>query len=373
MAIEIKQVLSKRDVRRFIRTQRDLLREYPGFVPPLEAPLIRLLYPPDCPFRDTAEHALWIAWQDGRPVGRVAALINRSGLAPGAQLEARFGWFDYIDDPAVASALLRQAESWARERGAAAIRGPMGFTALDAAGMLTEGFDYEGGFTTLYNPSYYPGHLEASGYQPEAEWIQYEFPVHNTVPDRINRLAEAVEQRFGLEVSRPANRREMEQVGLQMMKTYQVAFEDIYQSVPLTDAQTRHYIRTFMAFFSRDLSCFVRDRDGEVIGFALTVPSLAKALRKANGRIFPFGWWHLRQAFRKNDTVELLIIGVHRDYQSKGVPAVLFRELWQNIIRRGFRRAIANPELTDNHRILNIWQGYEKKKVTTRKTFVRQL
>lgn len=373
LPISIHPVTDERELSDFIRFQRKLLGQYPGYAPPLERQERRNLSLIDHPFKESVSQQLFLARRGDTVVGRISAHINRMHFPHDDKPGARFGWIDFVNDPEVSAALLQSAERWALEQGASVIRGPLGYTALDASGMMTQGFDHIGGFTTIFNPAYYPEHLLAAGYTPEAEWAQYELLVPQEIAERVLKVSDSVQKRFQLKVSNPKNRQDMEALGSKMMQTYQEAFERIYQAVPLTPMQQQHYIHNLSSFFTPDLSCMITDEHDNVIAFALSVPSLANALRKAGGYLFPFGWWHLRQAFKKNDTVEMLIIGVQPEYQAKGVTALLFKELWSNFIKRGFKRALGNPELVTNTNVVNLWHAYERKETVRRKTFVKKL
>ena len=371
--VSIHPVTDERELSDFIRFQRKLLRQYPGYAPPLERQERRNLALNDHPFKESVVQQLFLARRGATVVGRISAHINRMHFSHEDNPGARFGWIDFENDPEVSAALLQSAEHWAREQGATVIRGPLGYTALDPSGMITRGFDHIGGFTTIFNPAYYPEHLQEAGYKPEAEWAQYELSIPPQLAERVIKIAETIQNRFQLRVSYPKSRQEIEEIGSKMMQTYQEAFKRIYQAVPLTPSQQQHYIQNLSRFFTTDLSCMITNEHNQVVAFALTVPSLADALRKAGGYLFPFGWWHLSRAFKQNDTVEMLIIGVHPDYQAKGVTALLFKELWTNFIQRGFKRALGNPELVTNTSVVNLWHAYERKETVRRKTFLKAL
>ena len=308
---------------------------------------------------------------DGKVVGRVAAIINYKANEAWKVRTVRFGWIDFIDDIRVSGALLDAVSAWGKERGMDRLEGPFGFTDFDPEGMLTEGFDRIGTMATIYNYPYYPQHMERLGLKPSAGWVEWIIRFNSTVPPKIERISNIVLERKNLHLARFAHgkRQEARLYAFKLFELVNETYNTLYGYSAFSDKQIRNFVNRYLFMLDKKLAVILLDSDNEIVAAALTMTSIAKALQKAKGRLFPIGWWYLLKAlkWRKSDVVESLFIAVKPEYQNQGLTAVLLRELGVNASGAGYRYAESNPELEDNMKIQNHWEYYPGSEIVRRR------
>ncbi len=371
--IEIEEVRGKARLKEFIRFPDQLYKGNPYRVPPLHSAEMEILDPQRNPAFEYCEARYWLALRDGKTAGRIAGLINHRSNEIHKEKYARFGWIDFIDDPAVSAALLNTVEQWARDKGMTHVCGPAGFTDLDLEGMLVMGFQEVGTQAVLYNYPYYPGHLENFGYTKEVDWIQFELKVPAVVPPKILRVAELVKQKYNLRVLRVSRAKELLPYAAKMFDTMNESFKDLYGFVPLTPRQKEYYTKMYFSFINPKFVCFILDSHDEVVGFGITLYSLSQALIKARGKLFPFGFIHLLKALRRNDTVDMLLQGVRPAYQNKGIPSIFFAEIMQAAIDAGVTRAISSHALENNVPAYRMFDDLEYRQHLRRRSYGRKI
>ncbi len=362
--IEIRQIEPTRsNLKKFTRFGIDLYRGNPYFVPPLITDDVNTLDPGHNPAFDFCEAAYFMAYDNGRPVGRIAAIINRQVNERSGRKHARFGFIDFVDDRAVSAALLDAAEQWARSKGMDTLIGPMGFTDLDHEGMLVDGFEELSTMATIYNYPYYPRHLADLGYKQANEWLEFVMDVPDAIPDKFNRIADIVKKRFGLRVLKYTDRKRIKaEYGQALFDLINEAYDDLFGYSTLTPRQIDYYIKQYLGLLNLDLVTLIVDKEDKLVGVGISMQSMSRALQKSRGRLFPTGWWHLLKGLKgKNDRVDLLLVAVKPEYQSKGVNALLFQDLIPQYIKCGFRYAESNPEMADNAKVQSQWEYFTRR------------
>ncbi|MDE6443583.1 MAG: N-acetyltransferase [Muribaculaceae bacterium] len=374
--IEIKTIEpTKENLKAFTQFQIDLYKDNPYFVPPLISDDVATLSPKQNPAFDFCDSVYFMAFRDGKPVGRIAGIINRQVNERHKTSNARFGFIDFIDDPEVSEALLTAVEEWARKKGLKKLIGPLGFTDLDHEGMLIEGFQEEGTMATIYNHAYYAEHLERHGYKKESDWVEFLIDVPDSVPEKMSRIAEIVKKKYGLKVLKYTSRsRVKNEYGRALFHLINDAYDGLYEYSHLTERQIEYYIDIYLNLLNLDLVTLIVDKEGHLVGVGISMPSMSKALRKSRGKLFPFGWYHLLKGLKgKNDTVDLLLVAVKPEYQNKGVNALLFTDLIPAYQRYGFRQAESNPEMETNSRVQNQWEYFKHRQHRRRRSFYKNL
>ena len=374
--VEIKQLTpTKSNLKRFTQFQIDLYDGNPYFVPPLVSDDVGTLSPSVNPAFDFCEAAYFMAYRDGKPVGRIAAMINRQINEKSDTKLARFGFIDFIDDHEVSEALLKTAEDWARDKGMERIIGPLGFTDLDYEGMLVEGFDELSTMATIYNYPYYPEHMERLGYAKESDWVEFLMEIPDGIPEKHNRIADIVKRKYGLKVLKYTNRKRLkEEYGHALFHLINDAYKDLYQYSMLTERQIDYYIDIYLNLLNLELLTIIVDNDDKLIGVGISMPSMSRALQKSKGKLFPFGWYHLLKGLKgRNDRVDLLLVAVHPDYQNKGVNALLFQDLIPYYIKNGYKYAESNPEMESNAKVQNQWEYFTPRQHKRRRSFAKNL
>lgn len=285
----------------------------------------------------------------------------------------RFGWIDFVDDLEVSKALMGQVEAWAKEKKLTAVHGPLGFTDMDHAGMLVEGFDELGTMATIYNYPYYLRHLEVLGYQKDVDWVEYEITVPQTPDPKIARLAQIVLRRENLRLIEFKDKQEVMQRAPEIFALINEGYRNLYGYVPLNDEQVELYTNQYLGFIKPEFVPAVEDAQGRLVAFGITMPSLTRAMQKSNGRLFPFGFLHVLSALRKNDRADLYLIAVKPEYQGRGVNALLIDHISKVFARHGIRKAESNPELENNHLVQGQWKHFETRQHKRRRCYIKYL
>lgn len=374
--IEVKKISpTKKNLRKFTQFQIDLYRGNDCYVPPLVSDDVKTLDPKKNPAFDFCEAQCFMAYVGGRPVGRVAAIINNAVNERSGEKSVRFGFLDFEDNPEVSAALMKAVEQWGKERGMTRVIGPLGFTDLDHEGMLIEGFDELSTMATIYNYPYYPEHIERLGYAKDSDWKEFVMDVPDGIPEKMNRVADIVKKRTGLKVKKYTSRKKIkEEYGRALFELVNEAYDQLYEYSPLTDRQIEYYINQYLDLLDLDLVTIIVDEEEKLVGVGISMPSMSRALQKAKGKLFPFGWIPLLKGLKgKNDRVDLLLVAVKPEYQSKGVNALLFQDLIPYYIKRGFKWAESNPEMETNAKVQSQWDYFTHRQHRRRRSYVKNI
>lgn len=376
MAIIIKKVTSPKELKSFIRFNYELYKNNPYSVPDLYDDMLNTFSPEKNAAFEFCEADYFLAYKDNKLVGRVAAIINRRANETWNKKEVRFGWIDFIDDLEVSKALLATVEDWGRQRGMEAIVGPLGFTDMDAEGMLVEGFDQLGTMATIYNYPYYPEHMEKLGYEKEADWVEFKLTVPDKLPEKFVRISEIILQKYNLKIKK-INRKELKEknYGQRIFDLINEAYAPLYGYSKMTQRQIDQYIKMYLPLIDLRMVSLVEDAEENLVAVGISMPSLSKALQKAKGRMLPFGWFHLLKALfiKKPKVLDLLLVGVKPEYQSKGVNALLFYDLVPVYQQMGFEYGESNPELELNKKVQAQWTAFESVQHKRRRAFKKNI
>jgi len=373
MHIRIEPVSDKKGLKKFIHFPFTLYRDNRFWVPPILKNEWDTFLPDRNPAFEVCDARCWLAFNGSRVVGRIAGIINRLYIGKWGKKHARFGWIDFVDDSRVSAALLGTVEDWASSQGMEAVHGPLGFTNMDHAGMLVEGFDELATQATIYNHAYYPGHLEAAGYRKDRDWVEYEMPMVDAIDDKFFRLADKVRSRYGLHLLKVSKKKDLLPYARRLFELMEAEYARLYASVPLTEAQVENYIQQYFALISPEFVPIVLDEIGEMVAFGVALPSLSRALQKSRGRLFPFGFLHIMRALRKNDRADLYLVAVRGDYQGRGVNAILITEMFRVFRDFGIRVIESNPELEDNIAVQAQWRHFGRRQHKHRRAYIKYL
>jgi hypothetical protein len=375
--IEIRPAQTKKEMKQFIRFNYELYKDNPYSVPDIYEDMVATFSDKN-PAMEFCDAVYYLAYRDGEIVGRVAGIINHKANKRWEQKMVRFGYIDFIDDMEVSKALISAVEKWGKEKGMDYIQGPLGFTDMDAEGMLIEGFEELGTNATIYNYPYYPKHIEALGFEKEADWVELlmTVPRETGIPERLERIAKIVIEKYGLQIKRYTSRSKLRKdYGKQIFEVINEAFKPLFGYSELNERQIDLYVNTYIPFIDLKLVSLITDANGKLICVGISMPSLSKALQKAKGKLFPFGWFHLLKAlkWKKPDTLDLMLVGVLPEYQGKGINAVLFYDLLPNYISEGYKYVETNPELEVNNKVQSQWIYFERRQHKRRRCFKKKL
>lgn len=375
MGVVIKEVTSKKELKQFVKFNIDLYKDNPYQVPGLIEEEMVTLDKKKNPAFEVCDAIYFLAYKDGKIVGRIAGMINRRSNEVWNQQRARFGFVDFIDDAEVVDALFNAVEKWATEQGMKEIHGPMGFTDMDHEGMLIEGFDQLGTMAAIYNYPYYPQHMERMGYGKDQDWHEFKIYIPEGIPEKHQRIGEIVKKKYGLKIMKFKNAKAIMPYAQKVFETLNKSYTPLYGFAPLTQKQIDYYINMYIPMLRFDLvTLIVREEDDAVVGFGISLPSLSRALQKARGRMFPFGWIHLLKALKtKPKVVDLYLTGVLPEYQNKGVNALLFNDLIPVYKSVGAEYAESNPELESNSAVQAQWDYFKREHHKTRRAYIKEL
>ena len=376
MSVKIKKVASKSDLKTFIKFPLELYKDCPYYVPNIFTDEMTTLNPDKNPMGKYSKSAKFLAYKDGVLVGRVAAIINEIANRDWNHQEVRFGWIDFIDDKEVSRALIEAVIAFGKEYGMTQISGPLGFTDFDNEGCVVEGFDDISSFALKFNYPYYGEHFEALGFQKANDWLELRIFVPDAVPDKVVRASRMLEERYGLHV-RKITKKEIykENYGQKVFDLINRTYRDLYDFTVLPPEVVDSYIKTYLGLLDPKFITLVENPEGKLVAVALTMPSIARAVKKGRGYMFPLGWWYLLKSmyFKYEESLELLMIAVEPEYRNKGVHALLFNEIIPNLQKGGFKYGESNAEMESNTNVQNIWNAYEKEFKRRRRVYSKEI
>ncbi|CAA7386497.1 GNAT family N-acetyltransferase [Chryseobacterium fistulae] len=367
--VSIIEVKTAEQLKQFVQFPMDLYKNNPYFVPSFINDEINIWNPAENPALQYSEAKQFLASKNNTIVGRIALIINHKEEKELDIKKVRFGWIDFIDDEDVSKALIQTAIEYAKEKSIPKIEGPMGFTNLDKAGMLTFGFDKLATMIGIYNHEYYPKHIEKWGLTKEKEWVEFEIIFPDSLPDKIYKFNELISQKYQLKVLKFNSKEEILHYVDAMFDLLDVTYNHLSTYTPISDEQRTTYKEKYFKLIDKDYIVCVVDSDHNLISFAITMPSYSKALQKSKGKLLPFGWWHFLRAGRKNERANFYLIGVHPDYQRRGVTSIIFKEIFDTFKKKGVKFLETNPELEDNKNIQLLWQDYNPVNHKRRRTY----
>ena len=375
--IEIRPVTTRQELQQFVQFFYDLYRGNDCAVPYLYSEEMSSLRHDKNTSFECCESQYFMAFKDGKLVGRVAAIINHRANERWERKQVRFSWFDFVDDQEVSTALLKTVEDWGRSKGMTEITGPIGFIDTDREGMLVDGFDKLSTMYINYNYPYYPQHMEQiEGYEKANDWVELRVKVPEVVPDKFAKITEMVRKRYGLRVHK-FSRKELinDGWGKRIFNLLNETYKDLYGFSQLSDHQIDQLVNDYIKIADLNLVTGVMDGD-KLVGFGITFPSFSRALQKTrDGRYLPFGWWHLLKILKwhKTDTVDLLLIGVLPEYRSKGANALIFDDLIRQFQAYGFDWAETGPQMETNEGVLSQWQYLESNQIRRHRCYKKDL
>lgn len=366
---------TKANLEKYVQFGIDLYKDNDYFVPPLIIDEVATLHPDSNPAFEHCTAQSFMAFRDGKAVGRITAIINDNVNRKNHKATLRFGFVDFIDDAEVVDALFDAVIKWGRQRRCTEIVGPMGFSDMDHEGMLIEGFEEMGTMATIYNHAYYKGHMERMGFEKDVDWVEYRMTVPDAIPDKYLRIADIVRKKYKLKTKKYTSRKKIkEEYGHALFDLINEAYADLYGYSQLTPKQIDYYIDEYLGMLRLEDLSIVTDADDRLVGVGISMPSMSKALRRSGGKLFPTGWYHLWKAIRgHSDVVDLLLVAVKPEFQNKGVNALIFCDLIPAYIANGYKFAESNLELEGNESVQKQWEYFERRQHRRRRAWRKDL
>ena len=371
MSYTVVEVLSRKDLRRFVRFPLDLYKDCKQYVPALDSDQIKSLTKVST--LSYCKRRMWMVLDGKKVVGRICAMINPRYNALYDKKRVRFGWFDTIDDLEVARLLIGTAEAWAKEEGMTEIHGPLYYNTFGKQGMLVEGFENVPPFNCLYNYPYYNTLLGQLGFEKECDWVQYKMAADKGVPEKAVRISKLLMERYNLHEGSIETLKKDPAMVRKFFEAYNESFASaVYNYVPLTDEEIREEASSMVPFLSDKCSSVIFDENEELVAFGISFPSISEALQKAKGRLFPLGWLYLLRAMRNFETLDLMVNGAVPKWQNKGVSAVYHCFLSEKAKKYGSKWGISNPQIESNSAV-NIWSSYDHEDFMRRRCYIKTI
>jgi len=373
MAVEIKEVKNKRDLKAFVRFPFNLYKDSEYWIPPLIHNEMEVLNSEKNPDFEYCEAKYWLAYKDDQLVGRIAGITNKKYVEKWKNKYASFSRFDFIDDEEVSKALFDRVGAWAKSKGMEGIHGPLGFTTFDHQAILIEGFDEMPTSASVYNYEYYPVHLDRLGCKKEVDYIEFKINVPKEIPEKAVRIANIVLKREKLKLIKSKSKRKLFSYAKQLFHVINEAYKPLFYFIELNDKQMNRFIKKYTSLVKAKYILLVVDEKKKVIAFQITMPSLSTAFQKAKGRLFPFGFIHFLKAAKNPTVLDLYLIGILPEYQSKGVNAIFMADLTQTAIDNNIHYGESNSELEENVKVQSIWKYYDSIQHKRKRIYLKML
>lgn len=374
--IKVVKVGSKQEMDDFLNVTDKIYAGCSQYVPDMRSDVRAMFNSIGDASQRTSEAQPFVAYRGQEVVGRVVGVVNKKANDTWKTHNVRFSMIEFIDDLAVSKALLDAVEAWGKAQGMDKLQGPMGVTDFDKEGMLVEDFELRGSMTAYYNPAYYPKHMEQLGFEKEVDWLQIRINIPKEVPARYVRVAQYAREQFGLKVMF-AKRHEVQkgEYGPKIFKLLNEAYAPIFGFSAFSQKQAQMFLDKYVPLFKMDMVPLVENEQGELVGIAVTMPSLTEALQKSHGRLWPTGWYHLLKSlkWKHEDNTEMLLVAVRPDYQGLGVNALFFDKLIPIYNKYGIKWAETGPQLEDNVRELTQWKPLHPETVKRRRCWMRKI
>ena len=374
--IKIITVKNSKQVKDFVMFPFKLYKDCEYWVPPIINEEIEAMDTSKNPVFKNAEAEFYLAYDEQQNiVGRIAAIVNWVEIKDQKKNKLRFGWYDTIDNIDVSKKLIEKVLEFGKERKLEFIEGPVGFSNMDKAGLLTYGYDELNTMITWYHYPYQKEHLVKLGLKQLAEWVEYKIKIFSEeeAPEKVKKFAEIIAKRYNLKSINFKSTKEIIPYVDKMFELLNITYSPLQTYVTIKQYQIDFYKEKFIKYIHPDFIKCVVDSEGNLIAFLITMPSFSRALKKMNGKLFPFGFLHIFKAQHFNDRVSLYLIGVDPKYQSKGATAILFNDLQQTFNKRGIVEVETNPELVENKAIQAFWKNYESTLHKRRATFTKKI
>ena len=371
--ITIQEVTTNKQLIQFVKFPFKLYKECPYWVPPLTKDELETLDKTKNPVFKNADASYFLAYKKGSIVGRIAVILNHLEINEIGKKKVRFGWLDMIDDINVTKALLDKAYEIGAKHNLAYIEGPVGFSNMEKAGILTSGFEESNTMITWYQYPYYAAHFEQLGYSKQATWVEFKLTIPPVLVERVERFSSIIKKKYDLSVIDFKSKKDIIPYVDQMFELLNKTYNTLQTFVPIQQYQIDYYKQKYFNFIQPDYISCIQDKQGKLIAFSIVMPSFSEALKKANGSLLPFGWYHLLQAQRKNNRASLYLIGIDPEYQGKGVTAIIFEQVQLLFNAKGIDKVETNPELIENTAIQQMWKDYNPVQHKERSTFKKNI
>lgn len=372
MSIEVRKVVSQRDLKKFVMFPFFHYKNNRYWIPPMIKGEMETLSPDKNPAFDYCEANYWLAYKDGRIAGRIAGIFNTKYIKKWGKKYASFSRPEFVDDPEVSGALFGTVEEWAKSKGMKGLHGPLGFSTFDQQAILIEGFEELPTTASVYNYPYYQEHMEKLGYSKEVDYVEYRIRVPESVPEKAARVAAVVQRREKVKVVKSRSKKDLAPYAKQVFDVINAAYAPLFYFTELTEKQVEDFTKKYFSFILAEYVTLIVDSDDKMVAFQITMPSLSEAFQKARGRLYPFGFIHLMKALKRPKVLDVYLVGILPEYQGKGVNALLMLDLTQIAIDKKIEFGESNSELEENVKVQSFWKYYDARRHKRKRVYLRE-
>ncbi len=373
MSVEIREVKTKKDVKQFVNLQFELYKNSKYWVPALKSDEINSLLPEKNPAFEFCEAKFWLAYKNGKCVGRIGGIIIPMRNEKTGEKVGRFTRPEFVDDPEVADTLFATVIQWVKSKGMEGIEGPLGFSNLDHAGLMIEGFDHLPSVASDYHAPHYLKHYERNGFVKEVDWLEFRITFPEQLSDKAIKINEMVKKRYGMRSLEFTQKSELAPYKYKIFEVFNEAFRQLFGTFEFPEKLQKFYADKYFPMLNPNFVKLMVDKDDRLVAFVIGLPSLSKAMQKAGGKLFPFGWYHIKKALEHPQEIDLMLTGVLPEYQSKGLVAVLTTDIWKTSKKYGVKDVETTGMLETNTVAIGMWRAYDhiqhKRKRSFRKMF----
>lgn len=371
--ITVKKVSTKKELKEYVLFSFELFKDNPNWIPPIIAEELETFDKTKNPAFHSAEAHFYVAYKEGKIAGKIAAIINWDEVNILKKSKVRFGWFDVIDDIEVTKALLEKVYELGRQHHLEMVEGPIGFSNLDKVGVLVEGFEEMGNMVTWYSMPYYKDHFEQLGLVKEKEYVESSFSFTNIDPAPFMKISKLIQERYQLRAINFTKTKDIMPYVDEMFDLFNETYAKLQSFVAINQIQKEYFKKKYISFINPEYIKFILDKDDKMVAFAIVMPGFSDALKKAKGKLFPFGFYHLLQARKHSKEAVFYLIGVTPEYQSKGITAIIFEEYYKIFKAKGIHTCVRTPELEENNAVHNLWKHFDSKITKRRRTYSKKL
>lgn len=371
--VEIKEVKGNRMLKKFIDFPHRLYQDCPQYTPYIYEDEIANLKPGKNPANQHCDFKLFLAYKDGKIVGRVCAILNHYSNEKYQQKRIRFNRIDFIDDFEVSSALIRAVEQFGKENGMVEINGPLGYSDQDKEGMLSKGFEYDNMFVTFYTHPYYIEHMKRLGFVVDATWKEYRVYVPEKLDERLEKFSDSILKRFHLHLVHFTKKSQLKPYIKKVLSLTNVCYAHLYGYVPINEDQMDHLANQYVPLINLDYLPIICNEKEEVIAFGIMIPTPVYALKKCNGHLFPIGWYSFLKALKNEKILDMLLVAINPEYRNKGLSAPIFVNVIKNCIKNGVKYAETGPELETNSQVQALWKTFKTMQHKERVCFIKPI
>lgn len=373
--IEIKEVVTRKDIKMFSKYPVKLYKGCPYYVPSLRSDEMNTFNPKKNFSLKECDAKGFLCFKDGELVGRIAGIINRTDNELTGKKFIRFSRLECIDDIEVFKALLGAVEKYGKDNGMEIIHGPWGFNDTDREGMLTYGFDRKATYATNYSYPYFCEKMTELGFEDESKWVERKFTIPKEPYKRIDDVAERLKTKLNVrDVAETLTVREIvKKYGAKLFDTYNEAYAPLDGFVPVDEQTEKNVLKQFGTVINRRYISVLVDEKEEVAAFGIVLPSLVKSLVKHRGKLFPTGFIDVLISIKKPKELEMALIGVKQEYKNTGINALVMARIMHNVIEDGIEAIESNPMLETNYSIQQQWKFAENEIVKKRQTYKKRI